>query len=115
MKVYTLSGLKFKTGTTGTQSLFVLKAATSPNATSSDVTVTLTGLTGTATYSVSRNLDMGAQGAINIVDLATIAFHFGTLLGQPNYSAVTDVNADGAVNIQDLALVAFYFNDPAFS
>lgn len=110
-KIYTLSGLKFK----GTQSLFVLKAATSPNATSSDVTVTITGLTGTATYSVSRNLDMGAQGTIDIVDLATVAFHFNSLLGQPNYSAITDVNADGAVNIQDLALVAFYFNDPAFS
>ena len=114
-KVYTLSGLKFKTSTSGPQSLFVLKAATSPNATSSDVTVTLTGLTGATTYSVSRNLDMGLQGTIDIVDLATVAFHFGTLLGQPNYSAITDVNADGAVNIQDLALVAFYFNDPAFS
>jgi len=79
------------------------------------VTVTINGLTGTATYSVSRNLDMAAQGSIDIVDLATVAFHFGSLLGQPAYSAVTDVNADGAVNIQDLALVAFYFNDPAFS
>ncbi len=114
-KGFTLSNLHFRLMSGQLQSLFIVKAATSPNATSSDITVTLTGLTGTATYTVSRTLDMASQGSVDIVDLATVAFHYGTLLGQPNYSAASDVNGDGAINIQDLALVAFYFNDPAFN
>ncbi|MBO0887951.1 phosphate ABC transporter substrate-binding protein PstS [Candidatus Bathyarchaeota archaeon] len=110
-----ISGLHFTLSSGQLQSLFIFTAATQPNATSSNITVKLNGLTGTATYTVSRTLDMANQGAVNIVDLATVAFHYGTTLGQPNYSPTSDVNADGKIDILDLALVAFYFNDPAFS
>jgi phosphate transport system substrate-binding protein len=66
-------------------------------------------LQGGTIWTLTRSVDVNGDGAINIIDLAVCAIHFGTTIGQPNYSAKADFNADGVVNIVDLVVVAGNF------
>jgi len=60
-----------------------------------------------ASCSLSRDPDLNHDGAINILDLAQIAFAYGSKIGDARYNLSYDLNADGTVNISDLALGAF--------
>lgn len=53
--------------------------------------------------------DVNWDGSVNILDLATIAAHYNTSVGQPGYLPDADLNGDGIINIVDLATCAFYF------
>jgi len=115
-KTYNIPGLHLLTTTTTDLTLsFVLNLAVLPYALSTDVTATLhIDYTAVTSRAPSREVDIAAQGSVNIVDLATVAVHFGTVVGNPGYDPTSDINADGAINILDLAFVAFYFGDSAF-
>jgi phosphate transport system substrate-binding protein len=115
-KTYNIPGLHLLTTTSTDLTLsFVLNLAVLPYALSTDVTATLhNDYTAVTSRALSREVDIAAQGSVNIVDLATVAVHFGTTLGGAGYDPASDINADGAINILDLAFVAFYFGDSAF-
>ena len=53
--------------------------------------------------------DVNWDGAVNILDLATIAAHYNTSIGQPGYLPDADLDGNGIINIVDLATCAFYF------
>ncbi|MBO0888570.1 hypothetical protein J2P12_05660 [Candidatus Bathyarchaeota archaeon] len=57
---------------------------------------------------LSKTPDVANQGTINIVDLATIAIHYGTANTQ------SDIDGDGLVSIVDLAITASDFGAPIF-
>ena len=68
-----------------------------------------------ASCSLSRDPDLNHDGAINIQDLAQIAFAYGSANGDSRYNASGDLNADGLINIFDLALAAFDYQQPVLS
>ena len=63
---------------------------------------------------MSRDPDLNHDGAINILDLARIAFAYGSANGDSRYNASGDLNADGLINIFDLAMAAFDYQQPVF-
>jgi phosphate transport system substrate-binding protein len=121
-KTYTIPGLRLVHSTTSATDLtvsFVLNLAvlngTIPQPLSSDVTVTLhNDFTGSVSTALTRELDMASQGTVNVVDLATVAIHYGSSVGQANYDPSSDIDANGVINVIDLATVAIYFGDQAF-
>lgn len=121
-KTYNIPGLRLVRSTTSATDLtvsFVLNLAvlngTIPQALSTDVTVTLhNDFTGSVSTLLTRELDMASQGTVNVVDLATVAIHYGNSVGQANYDPSSDVDANGVINVIDLATVAIYFGDQAF-
>jgi hypothetical protein len=64
---------------------------------------------------VTRQIDIDRDGKVDIVDVATVAFSFGSSLGSPNYNPVADLDANGIVNINDVAIAAFYFSTHSFT
>jgi phosphate ABC transporter phosphate-binding protein len=112
-KTYNIPNLQmFLQGTDFTLS-FVLNLAVLPYALSTDVTVTLrSSFTASTSHTLTRELDVAAQGSVNIVDLATIAFFFG----QPaSNSPTSDIDGNGGtIDIIDIATAAVYYSDSAF-
>ncbi len=53
--------------------------------------------------------DMNNDCRVNIVDVAKVAFSYGTRVGDQRYSAVLDINNDGIINLLDLSFVAYYY------
>ena len=78
------------------------------------VSCVLKVIDGSSSCFLSRTPDTNNDGSVNIQDLAFVAFHFGTTMGDPGYNAIADINGDGVVNIQDLAFIAFFFKAPAY-
>ncbi len=78
------------------------------------VTVKVTdssGNTGSASKQVIviQNPDVDGDGIVDIVDVAHIAFIYGSTSGSANYVPRYDLNSDGKIDILDIALVAFYY------
>ena len=92
---------------------FVVSVPTSISWIASECAVYTT--TNQASCTVSRDPDVNHDGAINILDLAQIAFAYGSANGDNRYNASGDLNADGLINILDLALAAFDYQQPVFS
>ncbi|MXZ00419.1 hypothetical protein F4Y93_07140 [Candidatus Poribacteria bacterium] len=84
-----------------------LQGPSSVNVDTRRTTLASAGLDGTiqlwSLTSVSRPLDVNADGVINVLDLTFVAAHFG--------QATPDLNGDGIVNILDLVLVARHFEN----
>ena len=79
------------------------------------VTVTVTDSSGTHAQASSQvkivqspDVD-GNGGVIDIVDVAGVAFVFGSVAGDAKYNPRLDLNSDGRIDIVDIAIVAFYF------
>ena len=53
--------------------------------------------------------DIDHNCAIDVTDVAFVAFYFGTKAGGPNWNSLADLNGDGKVDILDVALVASNF------
>jgi len=54
--------------------------------------------------------DVNLDGKVNVIDIATIARHYGAKLGEPNYSVGCDLNLDGKIDLRDLAAAARNFS-----
>ena len=50
--------------------------------------------------------DLNQDGIVDIIDLSTVAYAFGTEEGDENYSALADLDKNGKVNVVDLSIVA---------
>jgi phosphate transport system substrate-binding protein len=94
------------------QAKFVIQMPASPYTLSSNIIVTMTGLTGTATYQLSRELDIVGSGRVDIGSLSFVAFYYKT---DPTLHPTADVNANLDIGIDDLSAVAFFYHAPAFS
>ncbi len=57
--------------------------------------------------------DINNSSAIDVGDLAIVAYYYGAVLGDENWSAakVADLNHDGKVDIEDLAFIASRIED----
>src|SRR5207253_3499773 len=100
---YSLPGIKLQNQTRILQGSFLLNLGINPYPLSSDVTVTLQGGVATTIVLVTRQIDIDRDGTVDIVDVATVAFSFGSSLGGPNYNPAADLDANGIVNINDVA------------
>lgn len=112
-KTYNIPNLQMLVQGTDFTLSFVLNIGVLPYALSTDVTVTLhTSFTASTSHVLTRELDVAAQGSVNIVDLATIAFFFG----QPaSNSPTSDIDGNGGtIDIIDIATAALYYGDSAF-
>ena len=58
---------------------------------------------------VVGDLNSMPDGKVDILDIADIAFAFGSSCGQARYHARDDINQDCKVNILDIAKAAFYY------
>ena len=58
---------------------------------------------------VSPPGDVNRDGIDNILDVALVAYSFGSRPGSPTWNPVADINRDGVVDILDVAQVAFYY------
>ncbi len=92
------------------QLLFGLNVAVAPYALSVEVKVTLQGTTVTSSTALSRELDINADGSVDIIDASIAAISFGTSIGNPKYNPQADFLAHGTIDIIDLGFFAFYFN-----
>jgi uncharacterized repeat protein (TIGR01451 family)/fimbrial isopeptide formation D2 family protein len=54
--------------------------------------------------------DVNLDGKVDMIDIATIARHYGAKLGEPNYSVACDLNLDGKIDLRDLAAAARNFS-----
>jgi hypothetical protein len=54
--------------------------------------------------------DVNLDGKVDMIDIATIARHYGAKLGEPNYSVGCDLNLDGKIDLRDLAAAAINFS-----
>jgi phosphate transport system permease protein/phosphate transport system substrate-binding protein len=99
----------------GFQAKFVIQMPASLYTLSSDITVSLNGLSGTVVYQLTRELDIVGVGRVDISSLAFVALYYKLTSTDPNFHPTADVNADNSIGIDDLALVALFFHAPAFS
>jgi hypothetical protein len=53
--------------------------------------------------------DLDRDCRVDIVDVATVAFAFGSTPSSLNWNPYADLNNDGTVNIVDVATAAFHF------
>jgi len=53
--------------------------------------------------------DVNLDGEVDMIDIATIARHYGAKIGEPNYSIPCDINLDGKIDLRDLATAARNF------
>jgi hypothetical protein len=53
--------------------------------------------------------DLDRDCRVDIVDVATVAFAFGSTPSSPSWNPYADLNNDGTVNIVDVATAAFHF------
>lgn len=61
---------------------------------------------------VYKDPDLDKDKTVSIVDVATVAFSFGSTAlpsPSPTWNIATDLNNDGRVDILDVAFVAFYY------
>jgi hypothetical protein len=55
---------------------------------------------------VYMETDLNHDGIVNILDLSTVAYSFGTKEGDEGYNAIADLDKNDEVNILDLSIVA---------
>lgn len=115
-KNYTITNLQLHTvpGLTGIQEAFALNSAVTPYALSSLLVITLNGVTPTIQNVLTREVDMTANGYVNIIDVGIVYGDFGFCSGQAQYNPVADIVNAGCINIVDATDIGFYFNAPVF-
>jgi hypothetical protein len=110
-KTYTISNLLMKPISTSTLVLrFILNVAVLPYSLSSDITVQLSDLTLSAGTILGRQVDINANGVVDINDFSFVALRYSCSSTMVCYSPLADFNADGTINIIDLGVIGLYYN-----
>jgi hypothetical protein len=55
--------------------------------------------------------DVDGDNNVDIIDVAMVAYSFGSSPGSPRWNPAADFNGNQLIDIGDLAIVAFYFGD----
>jgi hypothetical protein len=113
-KTYTIPSSPLRGTGTVRDALFLLNVPVVPYPLSVNVDVTVRSGTGSSAVGVTRQLDINADGRVNILDLAIAAPAFGSTPLSTNWNPRADFDANGMVNIVDLATLAFFFDTPDF-
>lgn len=112
-----LSGLQLR-GVSGSPGLlqlrFLMNIAVTPYSLSSDILIQLQGTTATATWFLTRELDLQHQLVVNILDVTSVLSIYGTSIGSPGFNYLADFNADGTINILDVGPLVANFNAQVF-
>ena len=53
--------------------------------------------------------DVNLDGRVDVLDVARVAYSFGSVPGNPNWDPASDLTYDGRIDILDVAIVAFWF------
>ncbi|HVH14123.1 MAG TPA: dockerin type I domain-containing protein [Candidatus Angelobacter sp.] len=89
---------------------FLLNIALSPYPLSSDLTISLSAGSASATVLVTRQMDFNGDGLVDFLDASTLAFAYGSGIGSPNYNPQADLDANGTVDFIDASIIAFYYS-----
>jgi subtilase family serine protease len=89
---------------------FLLNIAVSPYPLSSDLTVSLSTGSASASVLVTRQMDFNGDGTVDFLDASTLAFAYGSSIGSPNYNPQADLDANGSVDFIDASIIAFYYS-----
>ena len=112
---YNLTSLTFSSSTPGIyRTLFLLNIAVNPYPLSSNIIITWTGPTRTVSITVTRNVDINANGMVDNADSKILNAAFGCVQGNSCYNPRADLNADGTVDSNDNATLNAYFSAPDF-
>lgn len=63
---------------------------------------------------VSQNPDVNTDGRVDIIDVATVSFAFGSTPGTPRWNPAADLDLNGIVDIIDAAIVAYDFGATSY-
>jgi hypothetical protein len=113
-KTYTIPSSALRGAASVRDALFLLNVPVGPYPLSVNIDITIRSGTSTSAVSVTRQLDINADGRVNILDLAVAALAFGSTPLSTKWNPRADFDANGMVNIVDLATLAFYFDTPDF-
>jgi hypothetical protein len=58
---------------------------------------------------VSQNPDVNTDGRVEIIDIATVGYAFGSTQGTPRWNPAADIDLNGIVDIVDVAIVSYDF------
>jgi PKD repeat protein len=82
------------------------------------VTLTVTdknGLSDSVTHIVEATSlppwDLNKDGVIDIVDVATVAYAYGSNPGDPRWNPICDLDGNGTIDIVDVAMVAYHYGE----
>lgn len=98
----------------GVQVRFLFNAAVLPNPLSSTGFLQLVGVTPTLSNSLTREVDMAANGFVSIIDVSVVFGDFNFSVGNPQYNPQADLIAAGTVNITDVSIVVQDYGAPVF-
>jgi hypothetical protein len=111
-KTYSISGLQLVTpqGSTASLRRFLLNVHVLPYNLSSDIVVTLQGLTLSASTTLTRQIDMLGHGNVDIFDASFLGAAWQTKIGSPNYQPTADlIPSDGAVDLLDVSVFGTFW------
>jgi len=94
---------------------FLLNVAVSPYPLSLEVTLGDTGGLWGSTMTITRQMDFMGRGSVDIVDLATMAMHYGSSMGSAGYYPRADLDGSGTIDIIDLGTAAAYYGAEAYT
>ncbi len=114
-KAYSLLNLSLMNQSSSFRTAFLLNIAVLPYPLSSGIIVTLTGTTASATVQVTRQLDIDANGTVDISDASVVGNAWNTSIGSPSYNPRADLNASGRVDIIDVSIFGAYWRSVNFS
>ena len=114
-KAYSLLNLSLMNQSSSFRTAFLLNIVALPYPLSSDITVTLTGTTASATAQVTRQIDIDANGMVDISDASVVGNAWNTSIGSPNYNPRADLNGSGKVDIVDVSIFGAYWRSVNFS
>jgi len=55
--------------------------------------------------------DVNQDGVVNLIDLVTLAMHYGENGASPNWNPAADINDNGVVDLLDLVLLAKHYGE----
>ena len=114
-RTYTVIGLSLTNTTSGLFSTnLLLPVYVNPYALSSNIAVTFSGGSATASYALSRDRDVNNDGIVNRADLNIVSASFGCTIGQACYNPRADIDASGTIDVSDVASVAIVYLAPSY-
>jgi subtilase family serine protease len=113
-KTYSTQNLKLQNQTNSFQVSFLLNIPVLPYSLSSDVTIKLVQSVATASVLLTRQLDINANGSVDIVDVSIMAVAFNSTVGTSAYNPRADFDANGVIDIIDASIAARYFGATDF-
>ena len=109
-KTYTITNVQIANN----QARFVLDVPVSPYPLSAGISVMQNGGAWSASVIVTRQIDIDANGMVDISDASVVGNAWNTSIGSPNYDPRADLNGSGKVDIVDVSIFGAYWRSTDF-